>query len=119
MAKKSLTAAKSEKKSFTSEMQEELDELALHLVDVNELVTEKSKVLAYKVPINEENLIHLQIISGFRYNPNTGEEETKPSIKKFTYGEYQVFKANYKLLGYTIVKVLHDPFNVVEVTNKK
>lgn len=102
------------KKGLTEEQQEELDEIAIFLVDVDDIVEEKEAEAvktAYIVPKGEEHLVHLSIVNGRRFNPNTGKEESKPTVQKFSYGEFVVFKNNCGLLGYTVVKVLHDPYN--------
>ena len=40
----------------------------------------------------------------------TGKEESKPCTQLFTFAEWQLFKKNFKGLGYSIMKVLHDPY---------
>lgn len=40
----------------------------------------------------------------------TGKEISKPYTQLFTYSEWQLFKNNFASLGYTIMKVLHDPY---------
>ncbi len=111
--KAELIASKSSKKDFTEEQQEELDDIAMFLVDVEDIIEEKTKenALHYKAPAGEEKLVHLSIVNGRRFNPNTGKEESKPFTQKFTYGEFMTFKSNYKMLGYAVIDVLHDPYN--------
>lgn len=102
------------KKGLTEEQQEELDEIAIFLVDVDDIIDEKETGVFktdYVVPKGEEHLVHLSIVNGRRFNPNTGKEESKPTIQKFSYGEFVAFKNNCGLLGYTVVNVLHDPYN--------
>lgn len=107
-AKSSLAKAK-EKGSITKEQQEQLDNAVMHLVDV-EAIIEEMQQKAYKPAAGTEDLVHLMIVRGRRYNPMTGKEESSPYKQVFTLGEWQLFKANYKGLGFTILKVLHDPF---------
>lgn len=115
--KAELAALKADtKKGITEEQQEELDAIAIFLVDVDDIIEAKEDEAkkgseVYKVPKGEEKLVHLKIVNGHRFNPNTGKEESKPFIQKFTYGEFTVFKNSHSMLGYIVVGVLHDPFN--------
>lgn len=101
------------KGKITDEQQEELDSIAMLLVDIDDIIDEKVKKNSfdYQVPVGEENLIHISIVNGRRFNPNTGKEESIPFVQKFTYGEFTVFKNNYKMLGYAVINVLHDPYD--------
>lgn len=120
--KAELAALKADaKKGITEEQQEELDAIAIFLVDVDDVIEEKTVQAntGYVVPKGEEKLVHLSIVNGRRFNPNTGKEESHPYIQKFTYGEFTVFKNSYSMLGYTVVKVLHDPYNEAHNLIKK
>ena len=64
----------------------------------------------YEVPKGTEKLVHVKLSTGNRYDPKTGKEINKPVPQMFNYGEWQLFKKNYKLLGYTITEVMNDPF---------
>ena len=98
--------------SWNKELQDELGEITLALVDIEELLANKSaKNAAYVVEPGTEKMLHLRIVRGRRYNPNTGKEESKSYIQKFTFSEWQLFKNNHVSLGYHIVEVLHDPYN--------
>lgn len=119
--KAELEAAKAKGgKAWTTNMQEELDEIALFLVDVEEVIEEKQKVAAegeqkavsntYVPKAGTEKMVHLSIVRGRRYNPRTGKEETKPFVQMFTFAEWQLFKKNFAGLGYTIIEALHDPY---------
>lgn len=101
--------------AFTDEQQDELNELVLAMVDLDELIEAQpdTKANVYKVPAKESSLIHIELIKGRRFNPNTGKEESFPYVQKLTYGEWQLFKQNFSRLGYVIIKVLHDPYNEV------
>ena len=127
-AKERLEAVKSKGgKEWTKALQEELDNTVLSIVDLEEAIeerknqeaTEKGKTSEKKYTPKKgtEKLLHLSLVRGRRFNPRTGKEETKPYIQFFTYGEWLVFKQNYKLLGYTILAVLHDPFGGVQADN--
>lgn len=102
-------------KAWTSELQEELDDIALFLVDIDEVIEEKemaSKVekVSYTPKPGTEKMVHLSLVRGRRFNPNTGKEESKPFTQLFTFAEWQLFKNNFKGLGYTIMAALHDPY---------
>lgn len=104
-------------KAWTEEGQTELDEVALYLVDIEETIEAKAnsaeEVTAdeYKPKKGTEKHIHLVLVRGRRFNPNTGKEESAPYTQLFTFSEWQVFKKHFRSLGYVITKVLHDPYN--------
>lgn len=111
--KAELEAAKAKGgKGWTTDMQEELDEIALFLVDVEEVIEEKKKAAStgYVVKPGTEKLVHLKLVKGRRFNSKTGKEISKPYIQMFTFSEWQLFKSNFKGLGYIIVEALHDPY---------
>nr|DAQ60084.1 MAG TPA: hypothetical protein [Caudoviricetes sp.] len=102
-------------KAWTSELQEELDDIALFLVDIDEVIEEKetaSKVEKsdYTPKPGTEKMVHLSLVRGRRFNPLTGKEESKVFTQLFTFAEWQLFKNNFKGLGYTIIAALHDPY---------
>ena len=104
-------------KDWYPALQEELDEVVLILVDVDDVIEEKtakSKSNEYVPEKGTEKMVHLSIVQGRRFNPSTGEEVSKPYVQKFTFAEWQLFKNNFVGLGYTIMKVLHDPYNDAE-----
>lgn len=114
-------------KSWTQTMQDELDDLALYLVDIDDAIEEKQNEATstaenqYVVKPGTEKMVHLSIVRGRRFNPLTGKEESKPYIQMFSFGEWQLFKKNFKSLGYTIMAALHDPYGdaAALVTNVK
>lgn len=115
--KAELEAAKAKGgKAWTSDLQEELDEVVLFLVDVDDVIEEKSSALktqaksGYTPKPGTEKMVHLSLVRGRRFNPLTGEEESKVFTQLFTFAEWQLFKSNFKGLGYTIMEVLHDPY---------
>ena len=97
-------------KEWTKEMQNELDWLSIHVVDIEELIEDIIEA-SYKVKPGTEKMVHLSLVQGRRFNPNTGKEESKPFLQLFTFSEWQLFKKNFSRLGYIIVDVLHDPYN--------
>ncbi len=113
--KAELEAAKTKGgKGWTPDMQEEFDEVALFLVDLEEIIDQKMleepATPSYIPEPGTENMVHLSIVRGRRFNPMTGAEISKPFIQKFTFAEWQLFKNNFKGLGYTIMEALHDPY---------
>lgn len=108
--KEQLLAAKKEnEKAFTKEQQARLNEVTEAIVDVEEQIELASDEPAYKVPKGTEKMVHVKIAHGNRFDPKTGKEINHPVAQMFTLGEWELFKKNYKLLGYTITEVMHDP----------
>ena len=115
--KAELEAAKAKGgKAWTSDLQEELDEVVLFLVDVDDVIEEKSSASKTQAKSNytpkpgTEKMVHLSIVHGRRFNPMTGKEESPAYTQMFTFAEWQLFKNNFKGLGYTIMAALHDPY---------
>lgn len=115
--KAELEAAKAKGgKDWTSDLQEELDEVVLFLVDVDDVIEEKSSASktqaksGYTPEPGTEKMVHLSIVRGRRFNPMTGKEESSAYTQTFTFAEWQLFKKAYKSLGYTIIAALHDPY---------
>lgn len=103
----------SKDKRWTEAMQEDLDATALYIVDIEDVLEEKTSSTSnsgYKPKAGTEKLVHLSIVKGRRFNPMTGKEESKPCTQLFTFAEWQLFKKNFKGLGYSIIKVLYDPY---------
>lgn len=103
----------SKDKSWTEAMQEDLDATALYVVDIEDVLEEKTSSTSngeYEPKAGTEKLVHLSIVKGRRFNPMTGKEESKPCTQLFTFAEWQLFKKNFKGLGYSIMKVLYDPY---------
>ena len=113
-----MQAKKADEKAFTKEQQARLSKVAEDIIDLEEQIelapvdeTPKTATTAkYEVPKGTEKLVHVKLSTGNRYDPKTGKEINKPVPQTFNYGEWQLFKKNYKLLGYTIVEVMNDPF---------
>lgn len=115
--KAELEAAKAKGgKAWTSDLQEELDEVVLFLVDVDDVIEEKQKEATsttkneYVIKPGTEKMVHLSIVRGRRFNPMIGKEESPAYTQMFTFAEWQLFKKTYKGLGYTIMAALHDPY---------
>lgn len=115
--KAELEAAKAKGgKAWTSDLQEELDEVVLFLVDVDDVIEEKSSASktqaksGYTPKPGTEKMVHLSIVRGRRFNPMTSKEESPAYTQMFTFAEWQLFKKTYKGLGYTIMAALHDPY---------
>lgn len=124
--KTALETIKKAKKVLNAEQQAELNAIALALVDVNEAIdeltlngseakteenAEKNVPEKYVPAKGTEDMVHLRIVRGRRFNPNTGTEESPAYVQRFTLGEWNVFKAHHASLGYSILEALHDPYN--------
>lgn len=100
--------------AWTSKKQEELDDAVLFLVDIDDVIEKKTASINEKAPYTPapgtENMVHLSLVRGRRFNPLTGKEESKAFTQLFSFPEWQLFKKNYKGLGYAIVAALHDPY---------
>lgn len=106
-------------KAWTEEAQNSLDEVVLFLVDLDEAIEEKveeskkveePKKAEYTPKKGTEKMVHASIVHGRRFNAMTGKEESKPYTQLFTFAEWQVFKKHFKSLGYTIMAILHNPY---------
>ena len=113
-----LQAKKADEKAFTKEQQARLSKVTEDIIDLEEQIElapadeapKTATTAEYEVPKGTEKLVHVKLSTGNRYDPKTGREINKPVPQTFNYGEWQLFKKNYKLLGYTIVEVMNDPF---------
>ena len=113
-----LQAKKADEKAFTKEQQARLSKVTEDIIDLEEQIElapadeapKTATTAEYEVPKGTEKLVHVKLSTGNRYDPKTGKEINKPVTQTFNYGEWQLFKKNYKLLGYTIVEAMNDPF---------
>ena len=113
-----LQAKKANEKAFTKEQQARLSKVTEDIVDLEEQIElapadeapKAATTAKYEVPKGTEKLVQVKLSTGNRYDPKTGKEINKPVPQMFNYGEWQLFKKNYKLLGYTITEVMNDPF---------
>lgn len=71
------------------------------------LLLEEAK--KYKVAKGTENMYHLRIVKGQRFDSNSGEEISSPYVQRFTRSEAENFVANYKSLGYKILAIEYQP----------
>lgn len=94
---------------LTNKQQEQLNDIAVKLVDLDEEIEKLSNNSMYEVPKGTENHVHLSIVRGNRFSAKTGKEVNPPYVQIFSRGEFEVFKQSFKNLGYTVVSVLHDP----------
>lgn len=120
--KENLEKQKKSSKDWNDKKQEELDEVVVFIVDLEEYIddrkskegsnqTEKeAEKPERKVAEGTEKLVQVSLIRGRRYDPATGKLLSKPSTQMFTYSEWQLFKKNFKGLGYTITAVHNDPY---------
>lgn len=115
-------------KAFTDSLRTELDNLIVTLAEVDEIIEnaeatevkpkevpapvaeEAKEATEYEVKKGTEQMVHASICKGRRFNPNTGERESKPYVQMFTLGEWQLFQQFHKAQGYHIEKVLYNPF---------
>lgn len=59
---------------------------------------------------NKSGKVVVMVAFGNRFSKRTGKEVNPPQKRYFSFGEWQVFKQNYKLLGYSVTSVINDPF---------
>jgi len=101
------------------EIQEKTEQLSSTEVSTepNRVSTEPLKVSTeaiqepvngFKVPKGEEDFVHVRISKGNRFDPNTGKELVKPSIKVYGKREWKSIEASMQSLGFQ-VEVLHKP----------
>lgn len=111
--KAELEAIKLDGKSWTQDLQDELDNTVMLIVDIDDIINEKSVTnkLDYKPAAGTEKMIHAQLVKGRRFNPLTGKEESTAFTQMFTFSEWQLFVKSYKSLGFTILAVLHNPYD--------
>lgn len=124
---KELSSLKSKgSKEWTKALQEELDDLTLFIVDLTDLIAMTEQHEKYKafIQVNEEaikkssyivspgteNMVHLELMKGHKFDPNTGKEISKTFVQIFSYNEYQIFLKHHVSLGYKIINELYNPF---------
>lgn len=100
--------------TWTNNLQEELNDIAVYLVDIDDALQGQKKNV-YKPAAGTENLVHVKMVRGRRFNPRTGKEESKPYVQMFTFSEWLLFKINYKGLGYEIEEILYNPYKEEEI----
>lgn len=129
MVRKAELLQKKKDSVIADEEQAELEDLAVYLIAVGKLAKmptttakleqteptaiekpEQAKPNAYVPSKGEENVAVLSLTKGRRFNPDTGEREAPVFTQKFNASEYRLFMEHYKSLGYTIEKVIYNPF---------
>ena len=119
--KAKLEKQKKSNSDWTDAKQEELDEVVEFIVDIEDYIEERKKMSeqdgeqpetesTYVPAKGTEKHVHVSIVRGQKYDPNTGKRISKPYVQMFTFAEWQLFKKSHKRLGYSIVGVLHDPY---------
>ena len=75
------------------------------------VVEEALKQNVFSTPADKsDKAVVVMVAFGDRFSKRTGKEVNPPQKRYFSFGEWQVFKQNYKLLGYSITAVINDPF---------
>lgn len=100
--------------AFTVEQKTEFDNNAEELKKTEArlaIVEEALKQNASNVSAdNKSGKVVVMVAFGDRFSKRTGKEVNPPQKRYFSFGEWQVFKQNYKLLGYSVTSVISDPF---------
>lgn len=100
--------------AFTVEQKTEFDNNAEELKAAETrlaVVEEALKQNVFSTPVDKsDKAVVVMVAFGDRFSKRTGKEVNPPQKRYFTFGEWQVFKQNYKLLGYSITAVINDPF---------
>lgn len=100
--------------AFTAEQKKEFDNNAKELktaetrLAIVEEALKQNASSAYTD--NTSGKVVVMVAFGDRFSKRTGKEVNPPQKRYFSFGEWQVFKQNYKLLGYSITAVINDPF---------
>lgn len=103
-------------KNFTEEQQARLSDVTEAIFDLEEQI---ELAPSEKIAKGTEKMVQVRLISGNRFDPKTGKEIRTPSFQMFNFGEWELFKKNYKRLGYTITEVVNDPFkDAAQLINK-
>lgn len=100
--------------AFTGEQKQEFDSNAKEIKSAENrlaIVEEALKQNAQATSSQDtSDRVVVMVAFGDRFSKRTGKEVNPPQKRYFTFGEWQVFKQNYKLLGYSIVSVISDPY---------
>ena len=100
--------------AFTVEQKTEFDNNAEELKKAEArlaVVEEALKQNVFSTPADKsDKAVVVMVAFGDRFSKRTGKEVNPPQKRYFSFGEWQVFKQNYKLLGYSITAVINDPF---------
>ena len=100
--------------AFTVEQKTEFDNNAEELKKAEArlaVVEEALKQNVFSTPADKsDSAVVVMVAFGDRFSKRTGKEVNPPQKRYFSFGEWQVFKQNYKLLGYSITAIINDPF---------
>lgn len=100
--------------AFTVEQKTEFDNNAEELKKAEArlaVVEETLKQNVFSTPADKsDKTVVVMVAFGDRFSKRTGKEVNPPQKRYFSFGEWQVFKQNYKLLGYSVTSVINDPF---------
>ena len=100
--------------AFTVEQKTEFDNNAEELKKAEArlaVVEEALKQNVFSNPADKsDKAVVVMVAFGDRFSKRTGKEVNPPQKRYFSFGEWQVFKQNYKLLGYSITAIINDPF---------
>ena len=100
--------------AFTVEQKTEFDNNAEELKKAEArlaVVEETLKQNVFSTPADKsDKTVVVMVAFGDRFSKRTGKEVNPPQKRYFSFGEWQVFKQNYKLLGYSVTGVINDPF---------
>lgn len=101
--------------AFTAEQKKEFDNNAKELKTAEARLAIVEETLKQNVSAAQEaktasEKVVVMVAFGNRYSKRTGKEINPPQKRYFSYGEWQLFKANHKLLGYAITGVINDPY---------
>lgn len=101
--------------AFTAEQKKEFDNNAKELKTAEARLAIVEETLKQNVSAAQEaktasEKVVVMVAFGDRYSKRTGKEINPPQKRYFSYGEWQLFKTNHKLLGYAITGVINDPY---------
>lgn len=100
--------------AFTVEQKMEFDNNAEELKKTEARLAVVEEALKQNAPSasadNKSGKVVVMVAFGDRFSKRTGKEVNPPQKRYFSFGEWQVFKQNYKLLGYSVTSVINDPF---------
>ena len=85
-----------------------LEPVELKEVELKPVEAKPVELNGYQVPMGEEDLVHVMITKGQRFDPNTGKEIIKPYLQKFGKREWNSLKEQMYKLGYKI-ELLYEP----------
>lgn len=100
--------------AFTTEQKTEFDENAKDLKAAEARLAVVEEALKQNTSSASTDSTSGKVVAmvafGDRFSKRTGKEVNPPQKRYFSFGEWQVFKQNYKLLGYSITDIINDPF---------